>query len=52
MTPVTVDDRKRELRALLDQMRRQPSRQWQEERRRVQVLQSMIAGHRENRATG
>ena len=45
MKPVTVDDRKKELRALLDQMRRQPSRQWQEERRRVLVLQSMIAAH-------
>lgn len=43
MTPVTMEDRKKELRVLLDNIRAQPSRDWTEARRRVVVLQEMIA---------
>lgn len=39
----THADRERELAALLDLIARQPERQWPEERRRVAVLQRMLA---------
>ena len=42
MNPVTIDDRKKELRVLLDQIQTQPSRDWTAERERVIVLQHMI----------
>ncbi len=43
MTPVTIEDRKKELRVLLDNIRTHPSRDWTEARQRVVVLQEMIA---------
>jgi len=39
----THADRERELAALLDLFARQPEREWPEERRRVAVLQRMLA---------
>ncbi len=43
MTPVTIEDRKKELRVLLDRIQAHPSMDWSEERKRVVVLQEMIA---------
>jgi len=43
MPPVTIDDRKKELRLLLQQMQAQPSRDWSEGRDRVVLLNRMIA---------
>jgi len=43
MSGVTIEDRKKELRVLLQQMEAQPSRDWTEQRERVVVLQKMIA---------
>ena len=43
MTPVTIEDRKKELRVLLDNIQAHPSRDWTEARERVVVLQEMIA---------
>ena len=43
MPPVTNDDRKRELRLLLQQMQAKPSRDWSDERDRVVLLNRMIA---------
>ncbi|MCB2014271.1 MAG: hypothetical protein R3E11_11005 [Sphingobium sp.] len=45
-TPVTIDDRKKELRTLLDNIRARPSHDWSAERRRIVVLQQMIAEHK------
>jgi len=44
MPPVTIEDRKKELRLLLQQMQQRPSRDWSEERDRVALLNRMIAG--------
>ena len=44
MNPVTTDDRKKELHRLLQQIRQHPSRDWSRERRRIVVLQQMVAG--------
>ena len=43
MPPVTNDDRKRELRLLLQQMQQHPSRDWSDGRDRVVLLNRMIA---------
>ena len=43
MEEVSIDDRKKELQTLLKQMEAQPSRDWTEERKRVAVLNEMIA---------
>lgn len=43
MDPVTIEDRKKELHTLLEQMQAHPSRDWSKERERVAVLQQMIA---------
>lgn len=43
MEAVTIDDRKKELRTLLDRMQAKPSHDWTTERDRVVVLQRMIA---------
>ncbi|BAK65139.1 hypothetical protein SLG_04640 [Sphingobium sp. SYK-6] len=51
MTPVTIDDRKKELRSLLEQIQANPSRDWTRERERVVVLQHMIAADERARAT-
>ena len=45
MQPVTIDDRKKELRALLDKIQARPSHDWSAERKRIMVLNQMIAGH-------
>lgn len=50
MTPVTIEDRKKELRTLLAQMRDHPSRDWSAERQRVIVLQEMIAADARRKA--
>lgn len=51
MTTVTIDDRKKELRALLYGIRTRPSHDWSAERRRIVILQQMLAGHaRRNQA--
>jgi hypothetical protein len=43
MNPVTLADRKQELRILLDQIESQPSHDWTQARERVRILQDMIA---------
>lgn len=43
MHAVTLDDRKKELKVLLQQMQEQPSRDWTAERQRAAVLTQMIA---------
>lgn len=43
MSGVTIEDRKKELSVLLQQMQEQPSRDWTEQRERVAVLTQMIA---------
>jgi len=43
MTETTIEDRTRELRTLLDRIGAHPERAWTEERRRVAVLQRMLA---------
>jgi len=43
MDPVTIDDRKQELRMLLDQIQAHPSQEWPGVRQRVVVLQQMVA---------
>lgn len=46
MTETTIEDRERELRALLDRIEAHPERAWTEERRRVAVLQRLLAADR------
>ncbi|MFT3964907.1 MAG: hypothetical protein QM690_03360 [Sphingobium sp.] len=43
MEPVTIDDRKKELKVLLQQMQEQPSRDWTVQKQRASVLTEMIA---------
>ncbi|HEX7852680.1 MAG TPA: hypothetical protein VF503_03200 [Sphingobium sp.] len=43
MDGTTVDDRKKELKVLLQQMQEQPSRDWSEQRQRAAILTEMIA---------
>lgn len=50
MDPVTIEDRKKELHTLLEQMQAHPSRDWTRERERVVVLQQMIAAEESRRA--
>jgi hypothetical protein len=50
MTTVTIDDRKKELRALLYSIRTRPSHDWSAERRRIVVLQQMVAGQERRNA--
>ncbi|HEY1125452.1 MAG TPA: hypothetical protein VGE65_07445 [Sphingobium sp.] len=45
MTPVTLDDRKKELRALLDTIKAHPEHDWTQARERIRILNEMIAGH-------
>jgi hypothetical protein len=49
MDPVTIDDRRKELRVLLKQMQARPSQDWTRQRERVVVLQHMIAAMQETR---
>lgn len=44
MTEVTLDDRQKELRTLLDQMRAHPERDWSEARARIDILNRVLAG--------
>ena len=43
MTPVTLDDRKKELRTLLDAMKARPERDGTQARERIRILNEMIA---------
>ena len=43
VTETTIEDRTRELRGLLDRIEAHPERAWEEERRRVAVLQRLLA---------
>ena len=43
MQPVTMDDRKKELRLLLQQIQERPSHDWSDARDRVALLNNMIA---------
>lgn len=45
-TETSIADRERELAALLEQIAGQPEREWREERRRVAVLQRMLAAEK------
>lgn len=49
MEPVTMDDRKKELQALLAQIQAHPSRDWSRERERIVVLQQMIGAEEKHR---
>lgn len=51
MDPVTIEDRKKELRVLLDQIQANPSRDWSEERGRIAVLRQMIAADESKKAS-
>ena len=42
MQGTTLEDRKKELRRLLDQMSAHPERDWTKERERVAVLREMV----------
>ncbi len=42
MQETTMEDRKKELRSLLDQMAAHPERDWSEEKKRVAVLREML----------
>jgi len=43
MHEITPEDRRRELRSLLDRIGAQPERDWTQERQRIAVLQSKLA---------
>jgi hypothetical protein len=43
MQETTMEDRRKELQALLDQIRAHPERDWTAERERARVLSEMIA---------
>lgn len=43
MKETTMEDRRRELKALLDQMEAHPERDWSGEKQRANVLREMIA---------
>jgi hypothetical protein len=43
MTPVTIEDRRRELERLTTQIRAHPNRDWSEERHRIGVLATQLA---------
>jgi hypothetical protein len=52
MSGITIQDRKKELTALLQQMQEQPSRDWSEQRERVAVLTQMIAAGENGEQSG
>jgi len=43
MNPVTIADRKNELRTLLDTIKAHPEHDWTQERERIRILNEMIA---------
>ncbi len=45
MQETTIDDRKKELRNLLDLIEAHPEKAFTEERKRVAVLQNMLTAH-------
>ena len=47
MPEVTLDDRKKELRSLLDQIRAHPERDWTVARDRIAILNHMVAGQQQ-----
>lgn len=42
MTPVTIDDRRKELALLLGQIKAHPERNWSKQRQRVVILREMV----------
>ncbi len=52
MDPVTLENRKDELRTLLDRVAARPSHDLHRERQRIIVLQAMLAGARHNAGQG
>lgn len=50
MQETSIDDRKRELRNLLDQIAAHPEKAFTEERKRVAVLQGLLASHEKAQA--
>lgn len=47
MQQVTMEDRQRELSGLLERIRTHPERAWAEERKRIAVLQRMLAAEQQ-----
>lgn len=45
MRETTLEDRRKELEALLEKFREHPERAWTQERKRAQVLREQIASH-------
>ena len=45
MQETTIEDRKHELRQLVEQIEAHPERAWTKERERIAVLQRMLAAH-------
>ncbi|WP_336981943.1 hypothetical protein [Altererythrobacter fulvus] len=45
MEAVTMEDRRKELASLLQQMEAHPERDWSEEKARANVLREMLARH-------
>ncbi|HTN15748.1 MAG TPA: hypothetical protein VL094_13170 [Sphingomonadaceae bacterium] len=43
MQPVTMEDRRKELRSLLERIEAHPERDWTEEKARANVLREMLA---------
>ncbi|GEM_PF-481675 len=43
MQETTIEDRRRELRALLDNIEAHPEREWAQERQRIAILQSQLS---------
>jgi hypothetical protein len=51
MDPVTIEDRKKELRVLLDKVRAAPSQELSRDRQRIIVLQGMLGAVHPRRET-
>lgn len=49
MNPVTIQDRKNELRALLDTIKAHPEQDWTQARERIRILNEMVAAHEAQR---
>lgn len=49
MNPVTIADRKNELRALIDTIKAHPEQDWTQQRERIRILNEMIAADEAHR---
>ena len=49
MNPVTIEDRKTELRTLLEAIKAHPERDWTQARERIRILNEMVAAHEAER---